>query len=81
MFSVHAETRFGNGKNATTSIQYSGNFGQVQNLTAIVGSDYTMTIQWKPPPNIDPNEITVCNIFVTLEVVQNSAKGPAIQVN
>lgn len=68
MFSVHAVTNFGIGKNATTSVQYNWNFGQVNNLTASVGSNYTMTVQWKPPSNIDSREIKVCNVFVNLEV-------------
>ena len=81
VFTVHAETLLGNGKNATVSMEYSGNYGQVKDLTATVGSDYTITIQWKPPPNIEPKEITVCNIFISFEVLQNSTIGPAILVN
>ena len=81
VFSVHAHTRLGDGKNASVSLEYSGNYGQVKDLTATVGSDYTITVQWKPPPYIDSKEITVCNIFISLEVLQNSTKGAAILVN
>lgn len=68
VFSVHAENSFGTGKNATTSTQYTYNFWQVKNLRAIVGSHYTMTVQWKPPTGIDPEELKVCPIFISLEV-------------
>lgn len=58
VFSVHAQIRHDIGKNASVSLEYSGNYGQVKDLTATVGSDYTITVQWKPPPNIEPKEIT-----------------------
>ena len=81
VFSVHAETKHGSGKNATVTVELGGNYGKVKDLTATVGSDYTITVQWKPPPNIEPKEITVCNIFIGVEVLRNSTKGPAILVN
>lgn len=58
VFSVHAQVRHDIGKNASVSLDYSGNYGQVKDLTATVGSDYTITVRWKPPPNIEPKEIT-----------------------
>ncbi|XP_029186888.2 sortilin-related receptor-like [Acropora millepora] len=58
VFSVHAETKHGSGKNATVTVELGGNYGKVKDLTATVGSDYTITVQWKPPPNIEPKEIT-----------------------
>lgn len=56
-FSVHAETSFGKGKDATTSVRYNWNSLRVQNLTAVVESVNTMTVQWKPPTGIDPKEL------------------------
>ncbi|XP_068685724.1 uncharacterized protein [Montipora foliosa] len=56
-FSVHAETILSNvGKNATASLVIGYYVGRVQKLSASV-DNYTMTVQWTPPNDLDPKEI------------------------
>ena len=51
-------TTFGSGENSTVSVMISQYFGQVLNLKADV-NNYTMTIQWDKPRNIEVKEIKV----------------------
>ncbi|XP_068734818.1 sortilin-related receptor-like [Montipora capricornis] len=57
-FSVHAETWSPSnvGKNATASLAIGYNVGRVQELKASV-ENYTMTVRWTPPKDLDAKEI------------------------
>lgn len=57
-FAVHAETTFGTGENATTSVTMDGYFGRVRNLTANVNKN-TMTVKWHPPTGMEQKFIKV----------------------
>ena len=59
-YTVHAETTLGIGENSTTSITVRRYFGGVRNLRANV-NNYTMTVQWDAPSDIQAKDIKVCD--------------------
>ena len=60
-YTVHAETTLGNiGENSTTSITVRRYFGGVRNLRTNV-NNYTMTVQWDAPSDIQAKDIKVCD--------------------
>ena len=60
IYTVHAETTLGIGENSTTSITVGRYFGGVRNLRANV-NNYTMTVQWDAPSDIQAKDIKVCD--------------------
>ena len=64
-FSVYANTNFGHGELSSTIAMIGRYFGQVQNLRQSF-TNYTLTLQWDKPGDVDAKDIKVSSAIHSL---------------